>query len=118
LRAPRQRPSLGRLRRGELPGIRVESRPYVAIAAVILSIGASIAVPTSSVSTAGLASVGTPTGHRWPVATAPVVYLPPDYAVVVALIPRAAQEADWLAAAGGAAIGLLSGLALMLARRG
>ena len=39
-------------------------------------------------------------------------------AVVVALIPLAAQEADWLAAAGGAAIGLLSGLALMLARRG
>ena len=204
LRAPRQRPSLGRLRRGELPGIRAESRPYVAIAAVILSIGASIAVQTSSVSSADLAIVGKPTGHWWHVATAPFVYLNTGYAlvglltialfgwllerrhghlataviflaggaggmalaavaesfpvaaggngaalallcawavpdlierrrggetesdllgalviaVVVALIPLAAQEADWLAAAGGAAIGLLSGLALMLARRG
>src|SRR5436305_14243091 len=46
LRAPRQRPSLGRLRPGQLPGLRAESRPYVALAAVIVSSRAPTPVQT------------------------------------------------------------------------
>ena len=43
-KAPRRRPSLGRLRPGEIPGIRADRRPYatfaLVLAAVIVSIGA------------------------------------------------------------------------------
>ena len=91
LRAPRQRPSLGRLRRGELPGIRAESRPYVAIAAVIVSIGASIAVQTSSVSSGDLAIVGKPTGHWWHVVTAPFVW-PSSWMIMFILATRASSS--------------------------
>jgi membrane associated rhomboid family serine protease len=197
-----QRPGLGRLRRGEIPGIRLDSRPWVAIAAVLLSIGTSLAVQASSVSTADLAIVGKPTGEWWRVATAPFVYLNTGYALaalvavalfgwllerrhghvvaalvflaggaggmalaavaesaplaaggngaalalliawaapdlmerrrggdtesdllgalaigaVVALMPLATDEANWLAGAGGAAVGALAGLALTLRR--
>jgi membrane associated rhomboid family serine protease len=195
---PPQRPSLGRLRRGEIPGIRLDTRPYVTIAAVLASVGTSIAVQTSGVDRGDLAIVGKPTGEWWRVVTAPFVYLNTGYAlaallavalfgwllerrhghvvaalvflaggaggmalaavaesaplaaggngaalallcawavpdlierrrggetesdllgalvigVVVALMPLAAVEADWLAAAGGVAVGLASGFLL------
>src|SRR5436189_525274 len=60
---PPQRPSLGRLRTGEMPGIRLDARPYATIAAVLASVGASIAVQTSGVDLADLAIVGKPTGE-------------------------------------------------------
>jgi membrane associated rhomboid family serine protease len=45
-RAPRRRPSLGRLRPGEIPGIRADRRPYVTIAlvlaAVVVTLGARL----------------------------------------------------------------------------
>jgi membrane associated rhomboid family serine protease len=201
-RPPRERPALGRLRRGEMPGIRLEARPWVAIGAILLSIGASIATHTGGVHTADLAIDGKPTGEWWRVVTAPFVYLNTGYALaallcvalfgwllerrhghlvtalvflaggaggmalaavaesaplaaggngaalallcawavpdlierrrggetesdllgalvialVVALMPVAAVEADWLAGAGGAAVGLLCGLLLTLRR--
>src|SRR3954447_8894358 len=41
---PRRRPSLGRLRPGEIPGIRAERRPYgtllLVLAAIVVSVGA------------------------------------------------------------------------------
>ena len=199
---PPQRPSLGRLRSGEMPGIRLDARPYATIVAVIASVGASIAVQTSGVDLADLAIVGKPTGEWWHVATAPLVYLNTGYALaallaialfgwllerrhghvvaalvflaggagsmalasvaesapvaaggngaalallcawavpdlierrrggetesdllgalviaaVVAMMPLAAEEADWLAGAGGAAIGLLGGFGLTAVR--
>jgi membrane associated rhomboid family serine protease len=203
LRPPRARASLGRLRAGEMPGIRLDSRPYVSIAAIVASVGVSVAVQTSAVSAADLAIAGKPTGEWWHVATAPLVYLNTGYALVallaialfgwllerrhghlaaaavflaggaggmavasvaesvpfaaggngaalallcawavpdllerrrggetesdllgalvifgvVALIPLAAEEADWIAGGAGAAIGLVSGALLNVAGR-
>jgi membrane associated rhomboid family serine protease len=197
-----QRPGLGRLRRGEMPGIRIDSRPWVAIAVVVGSVGLSLVVQASSLSSLDLVVVGKPTNDWWRVVTAPFVYLNTGYALaalltvavfgwllerrhghlvaalvflaggaggmalaavtetaplaaggngaalallcawavpdllerrrggetesdllgalviaaVVALIPLAAVEADWLAGAGGAGVGLLAGLALSLRR--
>jgi membrane associated rhomboid family serine protease len=37
-KAPRRRPSLGRLRPGEIPGIRPDRRPYITIALVLASL--------------------------------------------------------------------------------
>jgi membrane associated rhomboid family serine protease len=85
LRPPRARASLGRLRTGEMPGIRVESRPYVTIAAILASLGVSIAVQTSGVDAADLAISGKPTGEWSHVATAPLVYLNTGYALVALL---------------------------------
>jgi membrane associated rhomboid family serine protease len=85
LRPQRARASLGRLRAGEMPGIRVDSRPYVTVAAILASIGASIAVQTSGVDAADLAISGKPTGEWWHVATAPLVYLNTGYALVALL---------------------------------
>jgi membrane associated rhomboid family serine protease len=199
---PPQRPSLGRLRSGEMPGLRLDARPFVTIAAVVASVGVSIAVQTNGVSVANLAIDGKPTGEWWRVATAPLVYVNTGYALaalltvalfgwllerrhghvvmalvflaggagsmavasvaqsapvaaggngaalallgawavpdllerlrggetesdllgallfaaVVALIPLAAEEANWLAGAAGAAIGLLAGLGLTAVR--
>src|ERR671910_3559381 len=39
---PRKRPSLGRLKPGEIPGIRAERRPYVTIALVLAAIVVTI----------------------------------------------------------------------------
>ena len=41
---PRKRPSLGRLRPGEIPGIRAERRPYVTILLVLASIVVTILI--------------------------------------------------------------------------
>ena len=41
-KAPRKRPSLGRLKPGEMPGIRGERRPYATIALVLIPIVATI----------------------------------------------------------------------------
>jgi membrane associated rhomboid family serine protease len=41
-KAPRRRPTLGRLKPGEIPGIRAERRPYVTIALVLAAIIATL----------------------------------------------------------------------------
>src|SRR5438477_7993802 len=42
-RTRQARPSLGRLRKGEIPGIRVDARPYATIALVVAALGLSTA---------------------------------------------------------------------------
>src|SRR5207249_7146756 len=42
-RTRQARPSLGRLRKGEIPGIRVDARPYATIALVFAALGVSTA---------------------------------------------------------------------------
>src|SRR3954471_12645886 len=45
-KAPRRRPSLGRLRPGEIPGIRADRRPYatalLVVASIVVTLGANM----------------------------------------------------------------------------
>jgi membrane associated rhomboid family serine protease len=67
--APRRRrpraPTLPRLRRGEIPGIAPEARPYGTIALVVAALGVTIAHATNSVSFDQLGAVTGPIGHQW-----------------------------------------------------
>jgi membrane associated rhomboid family serine protease len=53
-RARRRRPSLGRLKPGEIPGIRVDRRPYATIALVLASIVVTLGFKTGAWSVANL----------------------------------------------------------------
>jgi len=201
-RAPR--PALTPLKPGEMPGIRLEQRPYATLALIAASLLVSLAVQTSWVDSADLALLGPIDGEWWRLVTASFVYVNTGYALVgfltialfgwllerrhgrlgvllvflasgaggmglvtaletfplaaggnaaalgmlcawavpdllarrrgsetdsdmlgvlvigavVALIPLAAEEASWLAGAGGAVAGLVLGLLLNALRRG
>src|SRR5918911_3303200 len=58
LRAPK--PSLPRLRPGEIPGIRAELRPYASIALVLAGVAGALVWRTSAVSLGQLAIIGKP----------------------------------------------------------
>ena len=81
-RIRRAKPSLGRLRPGEMPGIRVDDRPWGTLAIVAASLGVSLAVQTTWVSRLDLALVGKPGDEWWRVLTAPLVYVNTGYALV------------------------------------
>jgi membrane associated rhomboid family serine protease len=80
-RIRRARPSLGRLRPGEMPGIRVDDRPWATMALLAASLGVSLSVQTSWVTQLDLALVGKPGDEWWRVLTAPLVYLNTGYAL-------------------------------------
>jgi membrane associated rhomboid family serine protease len=69
-------PSLPRLRAGEIPGIRADSRPYVTIALVVLGIVGCLIWRTGLLHQHlnDIAIVGKPGTHWWRVFTAPFVY--------------------------------------------
>src|SRR5437764_6363131 len=71
LRAPT---SLPRLRRGEIPGIRAETRPYATLALVAAGLVGALLWRTGAVHERTLVVVGKPTGHWWHVATAAFTY--------------------------------------------
>jgi membrane associated rhomboid family serine protease len=62
LRPPK--PALSRLRPGEIPGIRAESRPYASILLVLAGIAGTLVWRTSAVSLGQLEIIGKP-GHEW-----------------------------------------------------
>ncbi len=75
-------PSLGRLRRGEIPGIRGDRRPYATIAIVLTSLVGAVFWRTGLI---GLHSVSVSPpfdGQWWRVFTAPLVYGSTGYALV------------------------------------
>jgi membrane associated rhomboid family serine protease len=76
-------PRLGRLRPGEIPGIRPDTRPYATIGLVVLSVVASALVqlgkPFHSGDVVILGSLGS---EWWRVLTAPFVYLNTGYLLV------------------------------------
>ena len=76
-------PSLPRLRRGEIPGIRAESRPYATIALVLAGIVGTLLWRTTLVQETNLAVIGKPTGHWWRVVTATFTYNNTGYAFAV-----------------------------------
>jgi membrane associated rhomboid family serine protease len=120
-RARRRRPkppTLGRLRRDEMPGIAVESRPYVTGALIVIALLATIVTSTGQLSGYDLGGIYSPlAGDWWRVAATPFVYSNGGYefvalvaiAIFGTLIERrfgsvAALVIFMLAGAGGAAL--------------
>lgn len=71
LRAPT---SLPRLKRGEIPGIRPDTRPYATLALVVAGFVGTVLWRTGAVDERTLIVFGKPTGHWWHVATAAFTY--------------------------------------------
>lgn len=72
--------TLGRLRRGEIPGIRAESRPYVTIALVLASAGFWVAVHAEPIYYFRLLILGPLNGDWWRLLSSQFVYLNGFYA--------------------------------------
>lgn len=79
-------PSLSRLRRGEIPGIRHEAHPYASILLVLLGIAGCLVWRTSAISLQNLVVFGNPESQVWRLFTAPFVYDNTGYAFVALLI--------------------------------
>jgi hypothetical protein len=79
----RPAPSLGPLRRGEIPGIRPDGRPYATAALVGASLVLFVLLRADVVSLVDVAIVGTPNGDWWHVLTAPFAYENSGFAFVV-----------------------------------
>jgi hypothetical protein len=75
-------PSLGPLRRGEIPGIRADGRPYATIALVVASLALLVLVRAGAVGLGDLAVVGPLDHNRWQIFTAPFAYDNSGYAFV------------------------------------
>ncbi|MFL5820259.1 MAG: rhomboid family intramembrane serine protease [Solirubrobacteraceae bacterium] len=73
-RLRRDRPRLGRLRPGEMPGIRYDTRPFVTIVLVVASIAVALAWQARAVSLRDLAVFGPLGDQWWRVLTAPFAY--------------------------------------------
>jgi len=81
-RVRRPAPSLGPLRPGEIPGIRVDGRPYATIALVLASLVLLVLTQANVVALDDVAVVGTLAGDWWRVLTAPFAYDNSGYAFV------------------------------------
>ena len=79
-------PSLSRLRRGEIPGIRHESHPYATGLLVILSVLGTLLWRTTFFGPFELVLYGNPHNQWWRVFTAPFVYDNTGYAVLTMLV--------------------------------
>jgi membrane associated rhomboid family serine protease len=79
-------PSLPRLRRGEIPGIRHESHPYATGLLVLLGVVGTLIWRTSLISPSDLVVNGNPVDQWWRVFTAPFVYDNTGYAIIALLI--------------------------------
>ncbi|MGN6190173.1 MAG: rhomboid family intramembrane serine protease [Conexibacter sp.] len=75
-------PSLGPLRRGEMPGIRPDGPPYATIALVGASLVLFVLLRADVVRLIDVAIFGTPHGNWWHVLTAPFAYENSGYAFV------------------------------------
>ena len=73
-------PSLPRLRRGEMPGIRPESRPYATIALVLAGFVGALLWRTGVVDRTQLIVIGKPGHEWWRLFTAPFTYDNTGYA--------------------------------------
>jgi membrane associated rhomboid family serine protease len=74
-RPSRSRPSLGRLRPNEIPGIRADTRPWVTIALVLATCGVWILWRGGYVSVADMVVAGPLDGEWWRVLTTQFVFL-------------------------------------------
>jgi membrane associated rhomboid family serine protease len=81
-KGPRRRPSLGRLKPGEIPGIRAERRPYGTLLLVLGAIGVSIGARANAWSLLDLALLGNSTEEAWRTVTTLFVYSQTGYEIV------------------------------------
>ena len=79
-------PSLSRLRRGEIPGIRHEAHPYATGLLVLLGVAGTLLWRTSLVNTDNLVVVGSPGHQWWRVLSAAFIYDNTGYAVLSLLV--------------------------------
>ena len=75
-------PALPRLKRGEMPGIRAESRPYATLALLVAGLVGCLLWRTGLVKFADIAVVGKPGGHWWRIVTASFTYANTGFAFV------------------------------------
>jgi membrane associated rhomboid family serine protease len=75
-------PSLPRLKRGEIPGIRAESRPYATIALVVLGLVGCLLWRTGLIGLDTIRVFGKPGSQWWRLLTAPFVYDNTGFAIV------------------------------------
>lgn len=73
-------PALPRLRRGEIPGIRAEARPYVTIVLVVAGLIGALLWRTAAVNEGQVGIFGKPGSHWWRLLTAPFIYDNTGYA--------------------------------------
>ncbi len=85
LRSRRHPPSLGRLKRGEIPGIRPDARPYATILLVLLGAVGCLIWRTGLVSLDQLWVHGQTQKQWWRIFTAPFVYANTGYAFIALL---------------------------------
>jgi membrane associated rhomboid family serine protease len=78
----RPAPSLSRLKRGEIPGIRPDSRPYATGVLVVLSLVGCLIWRTALIGEQTIGIIGKPGSHWWRLFTAPFVYTNTGYAFV------------------------------------
>jgi membrane associated rhomboid family serine protease len=81
-----QAPSLPRLRRGEIPGIRHESHPYATGLLVLLGVVGTLIWRTTLFNPLNLIIFGNPGADWWKPFTAPFVYDNTGYAVLTMLV--------------------------------
>jgi membrane associated rhomboid family serine protease len=64
---PRRTRSLPKMRRGEIPGIQADTRPYGTIALILVALGATVAWSTNQVTVRDLGGIygGLPLGSDW-----------------------------------------------------
>jgi membrane associated rhomboid family serine protease len=79
-------PSLSRLRRGEIPGIRHEAHPYATLILVLLGVVGCLIWRTAAISQLDLVVWANPIDQWWRVFTAPFVYANTGYAFVALTI--------------------------------
>ena len=79
-------PSLPRLRRGEIPGIRHEAHPYATGLLVLLGVVGTLIWRTSLFNPLDLVVIGNPHGQWWRVFTAPFVYDNTGFTIISLLI--------------------------------
>jgi membrane associated rhomboid family serine protease len=79
-------PSLSRLRRGEIPGIRHELHPYATGLLVLLGVAGTLIWRTTLVTKFDLIIVGNPGHQWWRVLAAPFVYDNTGYAMLTLLV--------------------------------
>jgi len=79
-------PSLGRLRRGEIPGIRHDSHPYATGLLVLLGVAGCLVWRNDTIHLYDLVVIGHVKNNWWRVLTAPLVYDNTGYAFVALVI--------------------------------
>jgi membrane associated rhomboid family serine protease len=79
-------PSLSRLRRGEIPGIRHESHPYATGLLVLLGVAGTLLWRTTLFGQSDLIIFGDPGNQWWRLFTAPFIYDNTGYAILTLLV--------------------------------